>query len=130
MYIKTFDINDVITGAEKINEPIFVRWQSSNGQMVACDSVEEAQGIVAANNSDIYLLNGAMPRGEKEPYAEIIDEAEYQAIIDGLPDPEDEDPEIPDDDPPAAVPTRAELARRVGELEDQLEAAKILLGVD
>lgn len=130
MYIKTFDVNDVITGAESIDEPVLVRWQTSNGEMVLADSVESAQGIVAANGRDIYLLNGAMPRGEKEPYAEIIDEAEYQAIIDGLPDPEDEDPEIPDDDPPAEVPTRAELARRVGELEDQLEAAKILLGVD
>ena len=129
MYIKTFDVNDVLTGAESIDEPVLVRWQTSNGEMVLADSVESAQGIVAANGRDIYLLNGAMPRGEKEPYAEIIDRAEYEVIIADLPDPEDEDPEIPDD-PPSEVWTRAQLTEHVIELTEQLEAAKIMLGVE
>ena len=130
MYIKTFDINDNLAGAEAIEEPIFVRWQASNGQLVTCDNAEEAHGIVGANGNDIYLLNGVMPRGVKEPYAEIIDRAEYEAIIADQPDPEDEDPEIPPDDPGEEVMTRAQLTQEVHELREQLEVAKILLGVE
>ena len=44
-------------------------------------------------------------------------------------DPEDSDPEIPEGED-HVVMTRAELTAKVSELEEQLAAAKILLGVE
>ena len=46
------------------------------------------------------------------------------------PDPEDEDPEVPDEPEPPVPMTRAELTEKLAELEDELAATKILLGVD
>lgn len=47
----------------------------------------------------------------------------------GIRDPEDDDPTPLPDDPDAEILTRAQLTAKVAELEDQLSAAKILLGV-
>lgn len=112
-YIKTFDAEDRLTGAEKIEVLVYVRWQS-NGMLVRCTE-EEAQGIIGEDNETIYLINGNMPHGEKEPYAEFITKEEYDQIKGG--DPEDEDPEIPDDTDEDEVLTRAELTEKVKELE-------------
>lgn len=59
-----------------------------------------------------------MPRGVKEPYAEEITQAEYEAIKRDEPDEEDTDPIIPDEsaEPPL---TRAELTAKIAELEEQ-----------
>lgn len=52
---------------------------------------------------------------------------EYEEPTD---DPEDTNPEITDEDSGEAPMTRAELTNKVAELEEQLAAAKILLGVE
>lgn len=113
MYIKTFDIEDNITGAEKVDPPVFVRWQESNGLMVRCEQAE-AQAIISEDGSTYYLLNGYMPHGEREPYAEFITEEEYRQIIDY--DPEDDDPDIPEGDDEDDIYTRAELTAMVRKL--------------
>ena len=133
MYIKTIDANDVLTGAEKLDAPVFVRWQVSNGLLVRC-TPEEAQGVVSENNQDVYLINGSMPHGVKEPYAVEITRDEYEAIKRDWPDPEDDDPVDPDPEEPPM--TRAELTARVTELTEQnallteclLEISEIVYG--
>ena len=58
---------------------------------------------------------------------------EYDEIISNLPpeeDSEDTTPEIPDGTDSETVLTRAELTAKVNALEDELQAAKILLGVE
>lgn len=115
MFIKTFNADDELTGAERLDPPVYVRWQISNGMMVRSDP-EDAQGVISEDGNSVYLIGGHMPHGIKEPYAEEITEEEYD-VIHGE-DPEDEDPDIPegDDTPPM---TRAELTAKVAELEEQ-----------
>ena len=133
MYIKTFDANDVLTGAEHLVDPCFVRWQIPNGLMVRCEKAQ-AQGLVGEDNNTVYLYNGAMPRGVKEAYAEEITKEEYDAIKRGEPDPEDDDPVDPDPEEPPM--TRAELTASVAELREQnamlteclLEMSEIVYG--
>ena len=60
---------------------------------------------------------------EGAPYTYI----EYEEPTD---DPEDTNPEITDEDSGEQPMTRAELTNKVAELEEQLAAAKILLGVE
>lgn len=132
MYIKAFTAQGELTGAEKLDPPVWVRWQLSNGLLVRCEQ-EEAQGVVSEDGERIYLIGGQQPHGIPEAYAEEITEAEYDAIHGE--DPEDEDPDIPegDDTPPM---TRAELTAKVAELEEQnamlteclLEMSEIVYG--
>lgn len=112
LYIKTYDAEGTLTGAQALAEPVFVRWQISNGLMVRCEQAE-AQAVLG-NDGTPYLLDGQMPHGIPEPRAEFISQAEYEAI-----DPEDEDPVIPDPEPEEPPLTRAELTARVHELEEQ-----------
>ncbi len=118
MYIKTFDLEDKLTGAEKLDPPVFVRWQTSNGIMVRCEQ-EEAQAVISEDNSTYYLINGCQPHGEKEPYAEFITEEEYKTIIDY--DPEDDDPDVPDDQDEDEIMTRAELTSAYKQLQQDYE---------
>lgn len=60
---------------------------------------------------------------EGAPYTYV----EYEEPTD---DPEDTAPEIPEEDSGEQPMTRAELTNKVAELEEQLAAAKIILGVE
>lgn len=126
MYIKTFDAEDHLTGAEYLEVPVYVRWQTSNGLLVRCEP-EEAHGIVSEDGNTIYLINGQMPHGIKEPYAEEITQDEYEAIH--ADDPEDDTPAEPDDPSEDPIMTRAQLTAAILELQDIATATKILLGV-
>lgn len=79
MYIKVFDADDVLIGAEEISEPVYIRWQTSNGLQVRCKECE-AQGILSADENMIYLYNGFMPFGLKRSYAVQIEKNEYDAL--------------------------------------------------
>ena len=118
MFIKTFDAQGNLTGAQQIEEPVYVRWQPSNGMMARC-AEEDAQGIIGTDGT-AYLLNGAQPHGEPEPYAEIITEAEYEEIIAGF-DPEDDTPVVPDPEPEEPPLTRAELTAIVTEQAETIQ---------
>lgn len=126
VYIKAYDAEDVYIGADAIDEPVWCRRQVNSGRWVCCDE-QDAQGIVSSDGNAIYLIRGQQPLGVKEPYAEIIDRAEYEALRDGVIDPEDEiepeDPETPE------ILTRAELTARVALLEEcLLEMSEKLYG--
>lgn len=116
---------ETVTGAEAHEEPQFVR-RLKNGVIDLCED-EKAQGITSLDQNCYYQLAGRESLGVEDALtAAEITEQEYQQITQDLPDPEDVEPEEPDADKPMS---RAELTEKVNQLEEQLEAAKILLGV-
>ena len=118
MYIKSFNKNDELIGAEKLDPVCWIRYQVDNDMIVRCEP-EEAQGVVSETGEFIYFMEGIMPKGEKELWYVEITEEEYNSIIGEDEDPEDENPQVPDGQSADELPTRAELAERVAALEEQ-----------
>ncbi|MBQ6404291.1 MAG: hypothetical protein IJI27_10335 [Oscillospiraceae bacterium] len=121
-WFKLLNDNGDTVGAEEYEAPSFVA-RLRNGVIFATDDENAAQGLVSADGSVIYQLAGKPLLNEPDvtlTAVEIYGE-EYEEIISGLPDPEDEDPEIPDDpDGDGETPmTRAQLTAKVAELEAQ-----------
>ena len=131
LYFKIMQGNTVVT-AEAHDDPVYVCKQTKNNILVRCPEVH-AQGILSLDGSTVYQLDGKTSLGLDNGYtAHPTVMTEYEEIISNqepAPDPEDENPEIPVDDPEAEVLTRAQLTARIHALEDELAAAKILLGV-
>lgn len=117
-----------------IEEPIFVMRQS-NGMVLRCPAGRRAQGLLSPDSTEIWQLADRDSLGEGYPLVEQVTMAEYDewyAIQNQpeVPDPEDTDPVIPEDTEPTTVLTRAELTEKVRQLEQELEAAKALLGLN
>ena len=129
LYIKVLQ-DDKIVAVEAHSNPIYVRKQS-NGVNVRCNEVH-AQGLLSVDGSVIYQLLDKEIISDTNLVAEIITTTEYLNLVDSLevPDVEDTDPVIPEDSEGEVILTRAELTQRVSELEEQLAATKILLGVE
>lgn len=126
-WFKLLNDNGDTVGAEAHETPAFVA-RLRNGVIFATDDENAAQGLVSADGSVIYQLAGKTLLNEPDvtlTAAEIYGE-EYDEIIHGLPDPEDDDPEIPDGSDPAAPMTRAELTEAVAALE---KANTMLMGM-
>lgn len=119
MYIKVFDPSGEYVKVEKLDPPCFIKRQISNGMRVRCEDKNEAQEILSEDNQTIYQFNGYITDGQRSFYAEEISEAEYQELSGD--DPEDETPEIPDDNPEEVPMTRAELTERVTEQAERIE---------
>ena len=126
LYIKVTNGSSVT--AEAIAEPSYVRRQAKNNLIVICLE-QYAQGILSKDSSTVYQLAGRDSLGDDLPTAEIIYQAEYEELVAGITDPDDEAPVTPPDDPNTEILTRAQLTEKVLALEDELAAAKILLGV-
>ena len=91
--------------------------------MVRCDK-KDAQGLIAANNKDYYLINGSMPHGIKEIYAVEITKEEYDTYrktVTDQEDPEDENPVIEDTEAEELPMTRKELTDALKELRQENE---------
>lgn len=129
LYIKVLQ-DDKIVAVEAHSNPIYVRKQA-NGVNVRCNEVH-AQGLLSVDGSVIYQLLDKEVISDANLIAEIITTTEYLNLVDSLevPDVEDTDPVIPEDSEGEVILTRAELTQRVSELEEQLAATKILLGVE
>lgn len=108
---------ETLTAAEAHESPLFVR-RLRNGVVDLC-SETQAQGITALDQEQYYQLAGREALGgDVSLTAEEITEQEYQEITRDLPDPEDDDPEIPDGSGEEERPmTRAELTEAVAALE-------------
>ena len=134
-YFKIQSESDTVA-VEAIEDPAYIRWQAKPPMLIRCGE-REAEGLISDKDNDtIYQLEGKQLSGvESEDLlsAVVISEAEYEEYLETHestdPDPEDENPEIPDGEPETEVLTRAELTERIHALEDELAAAKILLGV-
>lgn len=137
-YFKILSESGAVVDVEAIADPAYVRWQERPSMLVRCKE-REAEGLISDKDNDtIYQLEGKHLIGVESDEllsAVVISEAEYDEYTathgdtEPDPDPEDDNPEIPDDDPDAEVLTRAQLTERLHALEDELAAAKILLGV-
>ena len=107
-----------------ILNPMFVKYQDRNGILMKC-SKDDAQGIISPeDNNTVYYLQGRDATGfnaDNLITASISNLSEYEACISQQTDKdiEDEFPQIPDDAPEESILTRAELTRRVEELEEQ-----------
>lgn len=106
--------------------PMFVKYQDRNGILVKC-SKDDAQGIISPeDNNTVYYLQGRDATGfnvDNLITASLSNLSEYEAYISQQTDKdiEDEFPQISDDTPEETVLTRAELTRRITELEEQNE---------
>lgn len=134
-YFKILSNNGETVGVEAIADPAYVRWQAKNELLIRC-SKREAEGLISDKDNDtLYVLEGKTINGvgsEEFPSAVVISEAEYDEYMarqTETEDPEDYNPEIPAETPEGEVLTRAQLTEKVLALEDELAAAKILLGV-
>ena len=122
MYIKVIHSEGNVIQAEALPEPVYVYVQKSNGRILRCVP-EKAQGILGADGAVIYQLPGKASIPGAAGTAEVITEAEYLEllVVQNQPeDPEDTSPEIPEEEP-QQVFTRAELTRKVLELDEALD---------
>ena len=123
-----------LIGVESSPDPAFVKWQERNNMIILC-SKEEAEAIISDKDGEtVFLLPGKQLHGvETDLSAVLVTQAEYEealGIIGQTPDPEDENPEIPDGQTDEEIMTRAQLTSAVLELQDAVTATKILLGVN
>lgn len=132
VYLKALK-DDTVIAAEAHSDPVYIH-KLPNGTIVR-GSVVRAQGILSLDGSVIYQFDGAADLGiEGAPVAQIIYQPEYEELAaqlagEGPDDPEDTEPEVPEGTDEETILTRAELTAKVAELEEELLAAKILLGV-
>lgn len=129
VYIKVMQGDTVIT-AEAHEAPVYVCKQK-NGIIKRC-SEQSAQGILSLDGSTIYQLVGKESLNLDNEYtADFTYMTVYEEIIAGVEDADKEDtePEVPAGSSADDILTRAELTAKVKELEEELQAAKILLGV-
>lgn len=130
VYIKVMQGDTVIT-AEAHETPVYVCKQK-NGIIKRC-SEQSAQGILSLDGSTIYQLDGKESLNLDNGYtADFTYMTVYEEIIAGITeeDTEDTNPDVPEDTPEEEILTRAELTAKVKALEEELTAAKILLGVE
>lgn len=130
VYIKVMQGDTVIT-AEAHETPVYVCKQK-NGIIKRC-SEQSAQGILSLDGSTIYQLEGKDSLNLDNGYtADFTYMTVYEEIIAGITeeDTEDTNPDVPEDTPEEEILTRAELTAKVKALEEELLAAKILLGVE
>lgn len=130
VYIKVMQGDTVVT-AEAHENPVYVCRQK-NGIIKRCTE-QSAQGILSLDGSTIYQLEGKDSLNLDNGYtADFTYMTVYEEIIAGITeeDTEDINPDVPEDTPEEEVLTRAELTAKVKALEEELLAAKILLGVE
>ena len=115
VYIKLLDSGGALAGVEKLEEPGWVRYDTIHERLLRCGR-DAAQGVVSADASTVYNFGETGVGAELT--AEIIMPAEYDTLQVDLPDPEDDDPAIPDSSGEEERPmTRAELTEAVAALE-------------
>ena len=122
VYIKVLDDQGNLRQAEALEMPVYVYVQERNGRILRCIPAK-AQGILSADGTVILQLSGKNAVPGTEGTAEVITEAEYLELLAALhqpEDPEDTSPELPEE-APEQIFTRAELTRKVLELDEALE---------
>lgn len=124
VYFKILSADGAVKSVEALADPVYVCWQTRNGILIRC-SRQDAQGVMSGDGNTIYQLQGKQLSGVESDEllsAVSITLAEYEELVAqiGTTDP---------DDPGTEILTRAQLTEKVLALEDELAAAKILLGV-
>lgn len=133
-YFKILSETGDIVGCEAPENPAYVRWQEHPPMLVRCKELE-AEGIISDKDNDtIYQLSGKHLIGvenDKILSAVPISEAEYdECMATHIDDYSSSDnPDQQSDSVNTNVLPSTELENRLRVLEDELAAAKILLGV-
>lgn len=124
-YFKVISDDGQILFVEKTEAPIFVRFQKTHNIIIGCQQ-KDAEGVVIDHGESVLcVLNGKNLNGynktDDAPIAVVISELEYEEYTLNHKDDdiEDESPQIPADVQEETVLTRAELTKRVEELEAQ-----------
>ena len=127
MYYKILLGTTIVDAQQSLS---YVMWQMVNHILLSCDE-QLANGIVSSDGSTVWHLDGypEFPEGSYETVkaVEITDE-EYEDLVKQLELGTVEEPE----DPGAGetVMSAQEMRSKILTLEDELAAAKILLGVE
>lgn len=112
LYVKILSGGEVV-GAEALDTPAYVKYQTRNHVVVRCSELD-AQGILSKDGDEIYQLQDKAALPGEYKTAVPISMMEYDEL--GYEDSEDTDPVVPDEETP--VMTRAELTAKVQELEE------------
>jgi len=123
IYIKIWKEESNEIALETLENPVYVYAQSDNGRILRCHEVK-AQGILSKDGSVLYQLHGKIPMEGTVATAMVVTAAEYaqlSATMDTQEDMEDTAPEIPEGIEETEILTRAELTRKVQELDEALE---------
>ena len=127
MYYKILLGTTIVDAQQSLS---YVMWQMVNHILLSCEE-RLANGIVSSDGSTVWHLDGypEFPEGSYETVkaVEITDE-EYEELVKQLEIGTVEEPE----DPGAGetVMSAQEMRSKILTLEDELVAAKILLGVE
>lgn len=129
-YYKVIKNNEIIDVLDKLH---YVRRNPRNGVILSCGE-DNGQGIISYDGSTIYKLDDALGGDYDTVILESIDEAEYTRLRDLLDGVEPELPNEDEENEPTEQPKEpmsiGEMRTKITELEEQLAAAKILLGVE
>lgn len=125
IYVKVFDHTGAFLRVEECMYPMYVMVQPEHNSLIGC-ARREADGIVTNSENGIYCIEGrslgnfADENTKTAVFASLSDYDEY-VMQQEQTDPEDDSPVIPEDVPEETILTRAELTRRITELEAQNE---------
>lgn len=121
-------LNTTVVDAQKTLD--YVYWQAKN-RLMLLGRPDLANGIVSSDGGTVWHLEGypEFPEGTYETVkaVEITDE-EYEELVKQLEIGTVEEPEDPDTG--ETVMSAQEMRSKILSLEDELAAAKILLGVE
>lgn len=127
MYYKILLGTTIVDAQQSLS---YVMWQMVNHILLSCDE-QLANGIVSSDGSTVWHLDGypEFPEGSYETVkaVEITDE-EYEELVKQLEIGTVEEPEDPGTS--ETVMSAQEMRSKILTLEDELAAAKILLGVE
>ena len=133
VYFKILSADGTVKSVEALADPVYVCWQTRNGILIRCDK-RDAQGVMSGDGNTIYQLQGKQLSGVESD--ELLSAvfyylAEYEELAAqvGTRTPTTIRRSIRPTTPERKILTRAQLTEKVLALEDELAAAKILLGV-
>ena len=116
IYVKIMSGGEIV-GAEAIDNPAYVKYQTRNKVIVRCSEFD-AQGILSKDGSEIYQLQEKEALPGEYRTSVPISMAEFDELGYADNDTEDTDPVVPGDTDEAEILTRAELTAKVKELEE------------
>lgn len=142
-YIKLCDASGLVVGAEKLENPAFVKYIRRNDIFVGCLE-SQAQGIVSTNGNSIYIINNSNLQSIKDDIvlsAFFIDEDEYERImflIEENENPSDNNSElnntegenISDDNNKSEMLTLAQVVVQLNQLERQVSQMSLATPVN
>lgn len=124
-YFKVISDDGQVMFVEKAETPNFVCLQKTHNIIIGCKQ-KDAEGVVIDHDESVLcVLSGKTLNGYNKandaPIAIVISELEYEEYVLSHKDDdiEDDSPQIPENIPEETILTRAELTRRVEELEEQ-----------